>query len=152
FYAENFSTVEINNTFYRFPQPKLIESWKEQVNLDFKFVIKANQKITHIKKLKDVEEDTLNFINIVKTLNDNIGVILFQFRPYFRKNLELLDNFIKILPENIPAAFEFRHQSWFDAEVYNSLRNFNLALCLSETDEAKRPEIIHTADWGYLRL
>jgi uncharacterized protein YecE (DUF72 family) len=110
FYSERFSTVEINNTFYRIPQRSVLEKWKKQVPEDFRFSIKAPQRITHMKKLQDVDEDIRYFINIIISLGNKLGIVLFQFPPYFRKNLELLQNFTNLLPKNINAAFEFRHE------------------------------------------
>ncbi len=152
FYAEQFSTVEINNTFYRIPQKSVLETWGKQVPEEFRFSIKAPQRITHIKRLKEVEDDNKYFIDVIKTLGKKLGIVLFQFPPYFKKDLELLQNFINIFPKNISAAFEFRHVSWFEDDVYSCLNDRNFPLCLSETDEEPGIDIISTANEGYLRL
>ena len=152
FYSENFSTVEINNTFYRIPQRSVLEKWKKQVPKDFRFSVKAPQRITHMKKLKDVDEDIRNFIDIIISLGDKLGIVLFQFPPYFRKNLELLQNFTNLFPQNITAAFEFRHESWFEDGVFSCLNKKNFPLCLSETDKESDIDITSTASKGYLRL
>ncbi len=152
FYAEQFSTVEINNTFYRMPQKSVLEMWEKQVPKEFRFSIKAPQRITHIKRLKEVEDDNKYFIDVIKTLGKKLGIVLFQFPPYFKKNIELLQNFINIFPKNISAAFEFRHESWFEDDVYTCLKDRNFPLCLSETDEEPDIDIISTANEGYLRL
>ena len=151
FYSEQFSTVEINNTFYRIPQKSVLETWKKQVPRDFRFSIKAPQRITHIKKLKDVDNDAKYFIDTIKSLGNKLGIILFQFPPYFRKNLELLQNFLNLLPKNT-SAFEFRHESWFAKDVYSCLQEKGFPLCQSETDKEPDINITSTAAKGYLRL
>jgi uncharacterized protein YecE (DUF72 family) len=152
YYSGQFSTVEINNTFYRIPQKSVIETWKKQVSKDFRFSIKAPQKITHVKRLKDVEDDNKFFMETIKVLGNKLGIVLFQFPPYFKKNMELLNNFLNIQPKGVSAAFEFRNSSWFDDEVYSCLKGKDFALCLSETDEKPGIEIINTSSKGYLRL
>ena len=152
FYSEKFSTVEINNTFYRIPQKSVLEKWKKQVPKDFRFSVKAPQRITHMKKLKDVDEDIRYFIDIIISLGNKLGIVLFQFPPYFRKNIELLQNFTNLLPGNITAAFEFRHESWFGEDIYACLNEKNFPLCLSETDKEPDIDITSTASKGYLRL
>ncbi|MFZ0452760.1 MAG: DUF72 domain-containing protein [Ignavibacteriaceae bacterium] len=152
FYSEQFSTVEINNTFYRVPQRSVLETWRQQVPEDFRFSIKAPQRITHMKKLKDVDEDIRYFIDIIISLGNKLGIVLFQFPPYFRKNLELLKNFTNLLPKNITAAFEFRHESWFGDDLYSFLNEKSFPLCLSETDKEPDIGITGTASKGYLRL
>jgi uncharacterized protein YecE (DUF72 family) len=163
YYAKRFSTVEINNTFYRIPKKEVFESWKEQVPENFRFILKAPQLITHIKRLKTDTKDTVEYFTKVSSeLGEKRGVVLFQLPPNFKLNLERLEEFIKIVPEEIKAAFEFRHEEWFNDDVYNLLKKRNYSLCLSDTDEEPIPvspsasqgkqEITPTADWGYLRL
>ena len=152
FYSGQFSTVEINNTFYRVPPKSVFETWKKQVPKDFRFSIKAPQKITHIKRLKDVEEDNKYFVDTIKSLGNKLGIILFQFPPYFKKNIELLQSFVEQIPGNITSAFEFRHESWFEEDLLSLLKEKKFAICLSETDKEPGIEIISTADKGYLRL
>jgi uncharacterized protein YecE (DUF72 family) len=151
FYSGHFNTVEINNTFYRMPKKEVFDSWKEQVPADFKFVIKAPKQITHIKKL-DVDESSKYFVNTSRSLHSQLGVLLYQLPPYFKKDISRLENFMDSLPADIKAAFEFRNNTWFDNEVYDLLREKNYALCVSDTDENPVNEIIPTADWTYLRL
>lgn len=157
YYAKHFSTVEINNTFYRIPKKEVFESWKEQVPAKFRFILKAPQMITHIKRLKTDTKDTVEyFAKVSSALEEKRGVVLFQLPPNFKLNLERLDEFIKIVPEEIKAAFEFRNESWFNPpeadDVYALLKKRNFALCLSDTDEEPVKELINTADWSYLRL
>lgn len=151
FYSEHFNTVEINNTFYRMPKQEVFDSWKQQVNPNFKFVIKAPKQITHIKKLETGDALT-HFIKTSVSLEDQFGALLFQFPPYFKKDIEKLQSFTDAISDNIKAAFEFRNDTWFDDEVYDCLRKKNFALCLSDTDEKPIDKIIPTADWAYLRM
>jgi uncharacterized protein YecE (DUF72 family) len=151
YYSEHFNTVEINNTFYRMPKQQVLESWKGQVPSGFRFIIKAPKRITHIKKL-EADDSSEYFVKTAATLEEQLGVLLFQLPPYLKKDMEKFQTFINSLPTNIKAAFEFRNKSWFDEEIYNSLREKNFALCLSDTDEDPVGQVIPTADWAYLRL
>ena len=152
YYAERLKAVELNNTFYRLPQPSMVESWKNQVPADFRFSVKASQRITHFKRLKEVGDETKYMLDIVSALEDRLGVVLFQLPPNMKKDLERLENFLRVLPVNIKASFEFRHQTWFDDEVINLLRENHRSLCVSDTDELPVSHIDKTANWGYLRL
>jgi uncharacterized protein YecE (DUF72 family) len=152
FYSERLSTVEINATFYRMPQQSMLENWKQQVPSTFRFSLKAPQRVTHFKRLKDAEEETKYFLETSSILADQLGVVLFQLPPNMKKDLPRLENFLSNLPEQTRAAFEFRHPTWFDDDVLELLRSRNLALCVSDTDDLPTTHIDKTADWGYLRL
>ena len=152
FYSERLSTVEINATFYRLPQKSTLENWKEQVPKTFRFSLKAPQRITHFKRLKEVSEDAKYFLDIAATLEDQLGVVLFQLPPNMRKDLSRLETFLRELPTQPRTAFEFRHPTWFDDDVLEMLRARNCALCVSDTDDLPATHIDKTADWGYLRL
>jgi uncharacterized protein YecE (DUF72 family) len=152
YYSSRLPTVEINNTFYRLPQKSMLESWKEQVPRTFKFSVKASQRITHFKRLKDVQEETNYFLDTVTVLEDQLGVILFQLPPNMKKDLERLQDFLSGLPPQTRAAFEFRHPTWFDDDVLSILSEKNLPLVVSDTDDLPVSRIDRTADWGYLRL
>ncbi|RPI66620.1 MAG: DUF72 domain-containing protein [Ignavibacteriales bacterium] len=153
YYAKHFSTVEINNTFYRIPRKEVFENWKGQVPSKFRFILKAPQLITHIKRLKIDTKDTVEYFTKVSSeLGDKRGVVLFQLPPSFKFNLERLKDFIDIVPTDLKCAFEFRHPDWFNNEAYDLLKKRNFALCLSDTDEEPVQELINTADWSYLRL
>lgn len=153
YYSKHFSTVEINNTFYRIPKKEVFENWKEQVPAKFRFILKAPQLVTHVKRLKTDTKDTVEYFTKVSSeLGDKRGVVLFQLPPSFKLNLERLKDFISIIPAELKCAFEFRHEEWFNDDVYNLLREKNYALCLSDTDEEPVKELISTADWGYVRL
>ena len=152
FYSERLSTVEINATFYRLPQKSTLENWKEQVPKTFRFALKAPQRITHFKRLNEVGDDTRYFLDIAATLEDQLGVVLFQLPPNMKKDLPRLETFLRELPSQPRAAFEFRHPTWFDDDVLAVLRARNCALCISDTDDLPVTHIDKTADWGYLRL
>lgn len=152
FYAKRLPTVEINNTFYRVPRPSVLETWSTQVPQSFRFAIKATRRITHIRRLKNASEETNYFLNTMKSLGEQLGVVLFQLPPQLRKDLTRLTGFLELLPPGTPAAFEFRHVSWFDNEVYELLKAHNFALCIADTDDDLQTPVIKTADWGYLRL
>ena len=152
YYATKLSAVELNNTFYRMPQQAMVESWKAQVPDHFRFSVKASQRITHFKRLQDVDADTKYLLETVGALKEKLGVVLYQLPPNMKKDLERLRSFVKNLPAEVRSAFEFRHPTWFDDEVLQVLKNQNLALCISDTDDLPVTHIDRTADWGYLRL
>ena len=152
YYASKLSAVELNNTFYRMPQPSMVDGWKAQVPDHFRFSVKASQRITHFKRLKDAEADAKFLLDTVGVLKDQLGVVLYQLPPNMKKDLERLQTFTKHLPAEVRAAFEFRHPTWFDDDVIKTLRDQNLALCISDTDDLPVSHIDRTADWGYLRL
>lgn len=152
YYASKLPAVELNNTFYRLPQRSMVESWKAQVPADFRFAVKASQRITHFKRLKEATDETKYMLEIVSALDDRLGAVLYQLPPNMKKDLERLETFLKHLPPDPPAAFEFRHPTWFDDDVLELLRNDNRALCISDTDDLPVSHIDKTADWGYLRL
>lgn len=158
FYGRHFRSVEINSSFYRVPKPDVVESWASQVGDDFRFVMKATRRITHIKRLKEVDEEAGYFLGIAAYMKEKLGAILFQLPPYLRKNADRLRTFVDLLPDGTPGALEFRHESWFDEEVYDCLRSKNLALCVVHDDpdeeegDGRETPFVATADWGYLRL
>lgn len=152
YYGEQLPAVEINNTFYRLPKASMLEGWLEQVPGNFRFVLKASRKITHIKPLKEKADETNYLFKTAATLGNGLGAILFQLPPYLRKNVDLLDNFLALLPADRRATFEFRHRSWFDDEVYDRLRQKGCALCCADSENEELSQLVATASWGYLRL
>jgi uncharacterized protein YecE (DUF72 family) len=152
YYSQRLPAVEINNTFYRMPQPTMIENWKAQVPVTFRFSIKATQKITHIKRLNNVAEETKYLLDTAALLNERLGVVLFQLPPNMKKDAARLKNFLDQLRGDYRAAFEFRHETWFEDEIFDLLRAHDSALVAADTDEKPLTEIINTAGWGYLRL
>ncbi len=151
-YAERLPAVEINNTFYRLPKASVLEAWAAQVPDDFRFVLKASRRITHIKRLREAGDETAYLYRAASSLGPHMGIVLFQMPPNFQKDLPRLQAFLELVPSGRGAALEFRHPSWFDEEVYGALRQHRCALCLSDTDEGPIDSVVSTADWGYLRL
>jgi uncharacterized protein YecE (DUF72 family) len=152
FYAGKFPTVEINNTFYRMPNEDLLKGWAEQVPEHFAFVIKAPKRITHDQRLKECGELLRYLYRTTAVLGARLGPLLFQLPPNFRKDLPRLQGFFDELPEQRRVAFEFRHASWFEEDVFETLRARNIALCVADTGEEPVAPLVATTDWGYLRL
>ena len=152
YYSRRLPAVEINNTFYRLPQPSMVENWKAQVPAQFRFSIKATQRITHIKRLNNVADETKYLLETAALLEERLGVVLFQLPPNMKKDAGRLKTFLEMLPTNTRTAFEFRHETWFDEETFGLLREKDCALVVSDTDEKPLTEIISTGSWGYLRL
>ena len=151
YYAERFETVEINYTFYRTPNEKILAGRNRETPERFRLTLKAPKRITHIAKLRDCADLLQYFLRTAATLGPKLGAILFQLPPYFRKDLAVLDAFLGILPAGTCAAFEFRHSSWMDADVFERLRSKNLALCIADSEKFSTPVEI-TASYGYFRL
>ena len=153
YYAGTFHTVEINYTFYRMPTPKLIAGWRAQVPSDFRFTLKAPKRITHDKRLRagEVAESVTGFITAAAELGPQMAALLFQLPPNFKKDVVLLTEFLSLLPPKTPAAFEFRNASWLDEEVFDALRERNIALCVADSESRETP-IVATASYAYLRL
>jgi uncharacterized protein YecE (DUF72 family) len=152
YYGQRFSTVEINNTFYQMPKVSVLESWAGQVPNDFQFALKAPQKITHHKQLDNINEEMHFLQRTASTLQERLGPLLFQFPPYFKKNLPRLNSFLDLLEDKMQVAVEFRDPSWFDDEVFKLLRNRSCALGLADADDLPKSNLVSTANWGYVRL
>ncbi len=152
FYAGKFPTVEINNTFYRMPKEDLLRGWAEQVPEHFAFVIKASKRITHDQRLKECAELLRYLFRVTATLGPRLGPLLFQLPPNFKKDVPRLKSFFDDMPERRLVAVEFRHASWFDDEVFDTLRAQGAALCVADTGEEPAAPLVATTDWGYLRL
>ena len=153
YYAGKFPTVEINYTFYRMPTPKLVAGWRAQVSPEFRFTLKAPRRITHDRRLRaaDVQEPLQGFITAAAELGPQLGALLFQLPPNFKKDLVVLNEFLALLPPKVTAAFEFRHDSWMDEHVYDLLKSRNVALCIADSDTRDTP-LVTTASYAYLRL
>lgn len=152
FYSGKFPTVEINNTFYRLPKEQVLLDWAAQVPEHFTFAIKASQRITHHARLKPESADTVDYLlKITAALGKRLGPILFQLPPNLKKDLDRLRAFLERLPADRRYTVEFRHESWFEDDVFTALKEKNVALCISEQTDFKTP-VVPTADWGYLRL
>src|SRR5258707_7289907 len=122
FYGERLRSVEINNPFYRMPKESVLEAWAAEVPADFKFVLKASQRITHMQRLKDAGDSVAYLLKVAGALKERLGPLLFQLPPYLKKDAPRLREFLALLPPRCRAAFEFRHQTWLDSEVFQLLR------------------------------
>jgi len=152
YYGEHFPAVETNSTFRKLPDESVVKAWAREVPADFRFAIKAPQRITHFQRLKNSRDSVAELIQTAGLLKQRLGPLLFQLPPNFKKDAQRLREFLALLPRRRRVAFEFRHPSWFDEEIYNLLRRHRAALCIAdEKDELKVP-FVATADWGYLRL
>jgi uncharacterized protein YecE (DUF72 family) len=153
-YAERLPTVEINNTFYRMPKTEVLARWAAATPQAFRFSIKASRRITHDARLAaDAAAEPLAYLyKNLAALGDKRGPVLFQLPPFLKKDAARLRDFLALLPPGHQAAFEFRHDSWFDDEVYALLRGAGASLCLSEREDASQPPLVETAGWGYVRL
>jgi len=152
YYGERFGAVEINNSFYRMPKPAVLEGWAAEVPPDFRFVLKASQRITHFQRLKEVDDSVAYLLKVAGALGDRLGALLFQLPPHLRKDVARLRDFLALLPPTTRAALEFRHASWFDDEVFGLMRDHQAALCIAEAEDELEVPFVSTADWGYLRL
>ena len=152
-YSERLNCVEINYTFRRLPAAATLEGWVGQTSPGFVFAVKANQRITHIRRLKNAEEATELFLKAIDPLRTSrrLGPILFQLPPQLKCDLALLRDYLALLPQGQRYAFEFRHPSWLADPVYGELRARNISLCVAESEKLEVPEVI-TADFVYYRL
>ncbi len=151
YYAERLDTVEINYTFYRMPNAKTVAGWDASVPAGFTFVLKAPQRITHIARLRDVDDPLRYFTETIRPLGPKLGPILVQLPPHFKQDLTRLKDFLTLFPPDLRCAWEFRHASWFADDTYEVMRAANAALCVAETEAGHTP-LIATADFGYFRL
>jgi uncharacterized protein YecE (DUF72 family) len=152
YYSERFPTVEVNYTFRQIPRPETVEAWALQVPDSFRFTMKAWQAITHFKRLQNAEKETDEFIDAASGLGVKLGPILFQVPPAFKVDVPRLNAFLNHVAGRARVAFEFRHATWFDEEVYGCLREHEASLCTADGDDLPEPKLVRTADWGYLRF
>ncbi len=153
YYGTRLNSVELNYTFRRFPTQKLLAGWIEATPEGFRFSVKAHQNITHVKRLRDIEQFTREFLSALEPLAEakKLGTILFQLPPFLKADAGLLEAFLATLPRGICHTFEFRHESWFSEPIFDLLRRFNVALCLAESEKLETPEV-QTATFSYFRL
>ena len=141
YYAGRFSTVEVNNTFYRMPTPKVVDGWAAAVPAGFTFVLKAPQRITHFARLREVGDPVRFFCDTARALGGRLGPLLFQLPPNFKADLGRLADLLALLPPDVRAAFEFRNATWFTDEVYARLTASNAALCVADNDDGATPAV-----------
>ena len=151
FYSEHFTTVELNNSFYRLPTEQAFVNWRDSSAQGFVFAIKVSRFITHIKRLKDAEEPLRNFLFRADLLRDKLGPLLYQLPPNMKRDDETLEAFLAILPDRFYHVFEFRHESWLDDGVFEILRRHNVGLCVFDKPGSSCP-VVATADFAYIRF
>jgi uncharacterized protein YecE (DUF72 family) len=151
FYAEHFSTVEINMTFYRFPKPEILRGWLDKTPSHFLFTLKANRQITHRKKIKGVKNDVRYFYILADNLQDRLGCILFQLPPSLTNDMNLLEDFLSSLSPKYRNVIEFRHESWYTDEVYALLKSYKVTFCIVSSTKVPKTTI-ETAETAYFRF
>ena len=150
FYVKHFSSTEINNSFYRLPREAMLECWRDTTPEDFVFAWKASRFITHMKKLKDVEDSVSLVFGRMSALGEKFGPVLFQLPPMLKADRERLARFLALLPAGRRVTFEFRHPSWYEPPILDLLRDHDVALCLSDHVAAPAPWAV-TASFVYIR-
>jgi len=153
FYAQHFTTVEVNFSFYRLPERSVFEAWRSQTPAGFCFAVKASRYLTHMKKLKDPQEPLTRLMERATGLQEKLGPVLFQLPPMWALNLERLQFFLELL-QTYPQqryTFEFRHPSWLVPQVYKLLERAGVALCLPVSPKVPL-DICLTASWTYIRM
>jgi len=151
FYASHFTTVELNNSFYRLPSEAAFANWYDSSPANFTFAVKVSRFITHIKRLRDTNEAVEKFVTRAKLLGGKLGPLLYQLPPNMHRNDEVLESFLSILPRGMKHVFEFRHQSWLEEKVFEILHNYNIGLCVFDMPGMSCP-LVATADFAYIRF
>jgi uncharacterized protein YecE (DUF72 family) len=151
YYAQQFDTVEVNNTFYHLPKAKTVERWHEIAPKGFLYAVKANRYITHVKKLNEASEPLERFFEIVDLFKNRLGPVLYQLPPSLHKDLDRLASFIKLLPKRKTAVFEFRHQSWYVDDTFDLLDKAGVGFCVHDLSGNESPRIV-TGDVVYVRF
>ena len=152
FYGTRFNGVEINNTFHRMPKPSLLEGWRGEVPAGFRFALKAPQSITHVRRLREVDDAVSYFFDVAGVLGERLGAVLFQIPPGLKKDVPLLHDFLSLVPPGARVALQFRNRSWLDDDVFSLMQRNDAALCLVDSEDDEAMPAVATAGWGYLRL
>jgi uncharacterized protein YecE (DUF72 family) len=151
YYAGRLGGVEIDSTFYRMPTPQMLDAWTSATPSNFRFAIKAPQKITHRERLA-VPSDALSYlVGLLPRMGERLGVVLYQLPPNFRFDAARLEAFLEAIPDSPRSAVEFRHPSWFSEATYRLLERRGVALCINDNDELDAPVRL-TAKHTYVRL
>ncbi len=151
FYSRHFTTVELNNSFYRLPSEKAFTTWRESSRQDFLFAVKVSRFLTHVKRLKGVEEALENFMARARFLGEKLGPLLYQLPPNMHRNDQLLESFLALLPSGLQHVFEFRHPSWLKDRVIQILRDHNIGFCVFDMPDFTTP-VLATTGFAYLRF
>lgn len=151
FYASHFTTVELNNSFYRLPSEAAFTNWYRSTPDNFTFAVKMSRFITHIKRLRDTVDAVEKFIASAIILKEKLGPLLYQLPPSMHRNDEVLELFLPTLPHGMKHVFEFRHQSWFHQSVFETLHKYNAGFCVFNMPSVSCP-LVATADFAYIRF
>jgi uncharacterized protein YecE (DUF72 family) len=153
YYATQLNCVEVNYTFRQRPASRTLQNWSEATPDTFRFAVKAHQRITHLKRLKDVGADLDSFYESIQPLvsANKLGPVLFQLPPNLKADIDRLRAFLQCIPDQVRAAIEFRNDSWFNADVFDLMHEHDIALCIAESDDLQVPEV-HTASFSYYRF
>jgi len=151
-YAEKFDTVEINATFYHMPKEKTLDNWHERTPGNFRFTLKGSRFVTHQKKLNDPQEPVKKFYDLAARLKGKLGCILWQLPGNQHKDTGKLKNFCKALSRDFRNVIEFRHNSWFDEEVYNIMKEHDVSFCVISAPGDLKEDAVKTAEPVYLRF
>ena len=141
FYAGQFDTVEINNSFYRLPQCTTFEKWRDQAPPGFCYAVKANRFLTQAKKLKDCEEPIARQMGAFRCLGGRLGPILYQLPPMMKLNLERLESFLALVPDDVTSVFEFRDKSWYTDKVFTLLERHGASFCVHDMPGSQSPRV-----------
>jgi uncharacterized protein YecE (DUF72 family) len=151
FYSQHFSTVELNNSFYRLPSEKAFTNWREVTTSDFVFSVKVSRFITHIKRLREPAQPLDTFLGRARLLDKKLGPLLYQLPPQMKCDAPRLEAFLKLLPGNMRHVFEFRHRSWMDDAIFDLLSQYGAGFCIYDMPEFTTP-LVTTADFAYIRF
>jgi len=151
FYAKEFATVELNNSFYHLPSEKAFTAWREFSPEDFVFAVKVSRYITHIKRLRNLDLAVENFLSRACFLKNKLGPLLYQLPPNMKRNDEILENFLSSLPQKYQHVFEFRHESWINDSVFHILQQYDAGLCVFDMPGFSCPLVV-TSDFAYIRF
>ena len=153
YYATQLNCVEVNYTFRQRPALKTLQNWTETTPESFRFAVKAHQRITHLKRLKEVDDDVRSFYDSLQPLSSagRLGPVLFQLPPNLKADVDRLRALLLCIPKTTRAAIEYRNSSWFSDNVFDLMREHDIALCIAESDDLQVPEV-HTASFAYYRF
>ena len=151
YYARDFDTVELNNTFYHLPKEQTMVNWHDRVPPGFVFAVKASRYITHIKKLHNTTDEVARFLDLAARLGDRLGPVLYQLPPSLHKDLARLDAFINTISMRERTVFEFRHSSWYGQEAFDLLDRHGVAVCVHDMDDKSPPRVV-TGGMVYIRF
>jgi uncharacterized protein YecE (DUF72 family) len=152
-YAESFDTVEINATFYRLPRSSTVTGWTKKTPPEFCFAVKGSRYVTHVRRLREMSASVARLEDRIGPLRKSrkLGAILWQLPPTFKRDDSRLAEALAALP-NGRHAFEFRHASWFDDDVYALLKTHGVGLVVADRAPEPPTPWVDTADWSYLRF